>query len=268
MHKETGERIDQFIRDLFFDLQTVDGVKPLEIWSGFRESEDQLEKTSLIKNLYKIALPLVNEHCRGRRFEVHAAKAYLTVSGVLKAFSEDSTGGLFERFPDPPTSNEEQKELYRFVKAKAAEIAAQVEPPEGSRPDEASNLEAGVFPDGLFDFRELRIVDNELPFIIFTDKEYRVIHGLAIVYGWLIDLESLFLQTLAENAVDKAVIEEYRRFSARVHQENPLLTEGGKMGSQELIDYIRVKLQYQDYLDVFEKVYRWFELAREKFGAL
>ena len=267
MHKETGERLDQFIRELFFDLQTVDGVKPLEIWSGFRESEDQLERTSLIKNLYKIALPLVNEHCAGRPFEAHAAKAYMTVGGVLKAYSADPDGGLFERFPDPPTSNEEQKNLYKFVKAKAAEIVTAVEPPEGSRPDEAWGLDADVFPDGLFDFREMRIVDNELPFIIFTDKEYRVIHGLAIVYGWLIDLESLFLQTLGENAVDKDMIEEYRRFSARVHQENPLLAEGGKMGSQELFDYLRVKLQYQDYLDVFEKVYRWFELAKEKYLA-
>ena len=86
-----------------------------------------------------------------------------------------------------------------------------------------------------------------------------------MVYGWLIDLESLFLQTLAENSVDKELIEEYRQFSALVHRDNPLLMEGRKMGSPELTDYIRVKLQYQDYLDVFEKVYRWFEMARDKY---
>ncbi len=265
MHKETGERLDQFIRELFFDLQTIDGVKPLEIWSGFRESADQLERASLIKNLYKIALPLANEQCAGQPFEAHAAKAFMAVAGVIKHFSADAGAELFERFPDPPTGAEEQKELYRLVKAKLAEIAAQVRAPEASRQGEPSGLDAGVFPDGLFDFREMRVVDNELPFIIFTDKEYRVIHGLAIVYGWLIDLEALFLQTLSENGVDAAVIEEYREFSARVHRENPLLMEGRKMGSQELIDYIRVKLQYQDYLDLFEKVYRWFELAREKY---
>lgn len=265
MREETGQRLDQFIRELFFDLQTIDGVKPLEIWNGFRESEDQLERTSLIKNLYKIALPLVNEHCAGRPFEAHAARTYMAVSEVLKEFFRDSGAELFERFPDPPTSSDEQKALYRAVKAKAAEIVAQMEPFEGVPSDHPSDLDAGVFPDGLFDFRELRIVDNELPFIIFTDKEYRVIHGLAIVYGWLIDLESLFLQTLAENGVDKTIIKEYRQFSALVHGENPLLMEGRKMGSQDLIDYIRVKLQYQDYLDLFEKVYRWFELAREKY---
>ncbi len=265
MHEGTGERMDQFIHELFFDLQTVDGVKPLEIWNGFRESEDQLERTSLIKNLYKIALPLVNEHCAGRPFEAHAARAYMAVAGVLKDFSRDSSLALFERFPDPPTSSDEQKDLYRLVKAKAAEIVIQMEAPEGVPSDRSSDLDAGVFPDGLFDFRELRIVDNELPFIIFTTKEYRVIHGLAIVYGWLIDLESLFLQTLAENGVEKSIIEKYRQFSALVHRENPLLMEGRKMGSQDLIDYIRVKLQYQDYLDLFEKVHRWFELAREKY---
>jgi hypothetical protein len=264
MHKAAGERIDQFIRDLFFDLQTVDDVKPLEIWNGFRESDDQLERTSLIKNLYKVALPLVNERCAGWPFEVHAAKAYITVAGVLAAFSTDSGAELFERFPDPPTSMEEQKALYRVVKEKTADIVAKVESPEGIR-DQPSDLSAGVFPDGLFDFREMRIVDNELPFIIFTDKEYRVIHGLAMVYCWLIGLEALFLQTLAENHIDKELIEAYRQFSSRVHRENPLLVEGGKMGSQELIDYIRVKLQYQDYLDLFEKVYRWFEMARERY---
>ncbi|HUI71723.1 MAG TPA: hypothetical protein VL354_14480 [Spirochaetia bacterium] len=266
MREETGERLDHFIRELFFDLQTIDGVKPLEIWNGFRESDDQIERTSLIKNLYKIALPLANERCAGRAFEAHAANAYMTVEGVLACYSGTSRDALFERFPDPPTSGDEQKELYKMIKAKAAELATQVEPPEGIPSDPASGLDAGVFPDGLFDFREMRIVDNELPFIIFTDKEYRVIHGLAIVYGWLIDLESLFLQTLAENQVDATICNEYRQFSLQVHRENPLLMEGRKLGSQELIDYIRVKLQYQDYLDLFERVYRWFELAREKYN--
>jgi len=262
MHEETGERAGQFIRELFFDLQTIDGVKPLEIWNGFREPEDQREMAALVKNLYKIALPLVNEHCAGKPFEAHAAKAYMTVAGVLKDFSQKT---LFETFPDPPTSSDEQKELYQVVKASAAGMVAELDPPEGIAPDGPAGLDAEVFPDGLFDFRELRIVDNELPFIIFTDKEYRVIHGLAMVYGWLIDLESLFLQTLAENNVDEPIREEYRQFSALVHRDNPLLMEGRKMGSQELTDYIRVKLRYQDYLDLFEKVYRWLETAREKY---
>jgi hypothetical protein len=265
MREETGERLEQFIHELFFDLQTVDGVKPLEIWSGFREPEDQREKASLVKNLYKIALPLANEQCAGQPFDAHAAKAYLAVAGVMKHFSADSGAELFQRFPDPPTGAEEQKELYQLVKAKASEIAAQVEMPPDVAKERAPGLDAGVFPDGLFDFREMRVVDNELPFIIFTDKEYRVIHGLAIVYGWLIDLESLFLQTLSESGVGTDVVEEYRMFSARVHEENPLLMDGRKMGSPELMEYIRVKLQYQDYLDLFEKVYRWFEVAREKY---
>ncbi len=265
MHEEKGERAGQFVRELFFDLQTIDGVKPLEIWNGFREPEDQGEKAALVKNLYKIALPLVNEHCAGKPFEAHAAKVYMTVAGILKEFSRHSGTALFESFPDPPTSSDEQKELYRVIKESAAGIVEQLDPPEGIAADRSPGLDAEVFPDGLFDFRELRIVDNELPFIIFTDKEYRVIHGLAMVYGWLIDLESLFLQTLAENSVDKELIEEYRQFSALVHRDNPLLMEGRKMGSPELTDYIRVKLQYQDYLDVFEKVYRWFEMARDKY---
>ncbi|MGA2764200.1 MAG: hypothetical protein ABSG17_12610 [Spirochaetia bacterium] len=258
----------EFIHELFFDLQTIEGVKPLEIWNGFRESEDQVEKTSLIKNLYKVALPLVNEHCAGRPFGAHAEKAHDAVAAVVASFSAESGASLFERFPDPPTSGEEQKELYRFIKARTAEVVASGDPSNAPPPPpRASGLEAGVFPDGLFDFRELRIVDNELPFIIFTDKEYRVIQGIALVYGWLIDLERLFLQTLEENRVDASIMDEYRKFSVRVHAENPLLAEGVRMGSRELMDYIRVKLQYQDYLDLFEKVYRWFELAKEKFTA-
>jgi hypothetical protein len=258
--------LDQFIRELFFDLQTIDGVKSLEIWNGLRESEDQLERASLIKNLYKIALPLANERCAGRPFAVHADLSYRTVAGVLGHFLSDAGAALFQQFPDPPTSGDEQKELYRIIKAKTQQIVAQSDPPQKVHGEPAPGFDAGGDPDGLFDFRELRIVDNELPFIIFTDKEYRVIRGLALVYGWLIDLESLFLHTLADTRVDASVIEEFRRFSEQVHRENPLLVEGRKMGSQELIDYIRVKLQYQDYLDLFEKVYRWFELAQEKYA--
>jgi len=266
MPEETGTSLDQFIRELFFDLQTIDGVKPLEIWSGFREAEDQLEKTSLIKNLYKIALPLVNEHCTGQPFGAHAQRLRETVAGVLEHFSPDRVQRLFQRFPDPPTGSDEQKELYAMVKEESANIVARDEPEDPVPAEPASGLDSKVFPDGLFDFRELRIVDNELPFIIFTDKEYRVIRGLALVYGWLIDLESLFLGTLLDNDIDESIIEEFQQLSERVHRENPLLDEERKMGSQELIDYIRVKLRYQDYLDLFEKVYRWFEQAREKFA--
>ena len=68
-------------------------------------------------------------------------------------------------------------------------------PPPG-RPADA------IFPDGLFDFREMRIVDNEMPYIIFTDKEFRVIHGLAIVYLWLIDLDGIYCATLDSLGAD------------------------------------------------------------------
>ena len=135
MHEEKGERAGQFVRELFFDLQTIDGVKPLEIWNGFREPEDQGEKAALVKNLYKIALPLVNEHCAGKPFEAHAAKVYMTVAGILKEFSRHSGTALFESFPDPPTSSDEQKELYRVIKESAAGIVEQLDPPEGIAAD-------------------------------------------------------------------------------------------------------------------------------------
>ena len=103
-----------------------------------------------------------------------------------------------------------------------------------------------VFPDGLFDFREMRLVDNELPYIIFTDKEFRVIHGLAIVYLWLIDLDTIFLETLAEQGVDAELREEYRQFGRRVHKENPLIIHGRRMDAQELLAHIKEKLKYED----------------------
>ncbi len=265
MGKTTDAGLDQFIRDLFFDLQAIDGVKPLEIWNGFREAEDRLERTNLIKNLYKITLPLVNERCAGRPFEDHARRSYETVAGVLGQLShEEAVSELFRRFPDPPTTSNEQKELYKFFKAATAEIAARGDSEPGADKREPG-LDVAGFPDGLFDFRELRIVDNELPFIIFTDKEYRVIRGLALVYAWLIGLDALFVRTLADSGIDASIGEEFRQFSVRVHRDNPLLGQERNMGSQELVDYIRLQLQYQDYLDLFEKVYRWFELAREKY---
>ena len=41
----------QFVRALYFDMQTVEGVKPLEIWNGIRERNDPFEAASLVKNL-------------------------------------------------------------------------------------------------------------------------------------------------------------------------------------------------------------------------
>ena len=264
-------RIAQFVRGLYFDVQTVEGVKPLEIWNGFREFDDPFEKSGLIKNLYKIAVPLVNEHCFGQPFERQSRRAKTTVSAVLAFFNENPDSRVFGRFPYPPTGDADQKELYRMVKAKTRALLAvpvdTEEPPEAaSSPKRAGVLAEAVFPDGLFDFREMRIVDNELPYIIFTDKEFRVIRGLAIVYLWLIDLDSLFLHTLSENGVAAAIVEEYRQFGRRVQKENPMTIHGKKMDARELVLHIHEKLKYEDYLDLFENVYRWFEQAREKFG--
>jgi hypothetical protein len=261
-------RLVQFVHGLYFDIQTIEGVKPLEIWNGVRERDDPFEKTGLVKNLYKIAIPLVNERCFRLPFEVHSRSAKETVARALADFAANPEARLFDRFPYPPTGDGDQKELYRFVQAQVRAILE--EPADGrgvpEQPPETAGLSGGVFPDGLFDFREMRLADNEMPYIIFTDKEYRVIHGLAIVYLWLIDLDAIFLGTLSENGVDAAIIEEYRQFGRKVHKENPLTIHGKRFSAGDLAAHIHEKLKYEDYLDLFENVYRWFEQAREKFA--
>jgi hypothetical protein len=270
MREGTGERhgetrLPQFVHGLYFDLQTIEGVQPLEIWNGVRESFDPFEKTALVRNLYKIVIPLVNERCAGRPFEEHSRRARETVSAVLAWLLEGSGEAVFERFPYPPTGDADQKELYRAVKTRAEALLAGIDAAGEAEP--APTREAipqGVFSSGLFDFKEMRIVDNELPFIIFTDKEFRVIHGLAIVYLWLIDLDAIFLQTLEENGIDASITEEYRSFARRVQKENPLAVQGRSIDPRELQVLIQERLKSADYLDLFETVYRWFEQARAK----
>ena len=234
-------RLAQFVHGLYFDIQTIEGVQPLEIWNGIRELFDPFEKTSLVKNLYKIVMPLVNEKLlRTAVRSALARRAKATVDATLSWFSADPDERIFERFPYPPTGDADQKEVYRMVKARAAAAAG------GDRRREQRRTGApgagtivapsGCFPDSLFDFREMRIVDNELPYIIFTDKEFRVIHGLAIVYLWLIDLDAIFLATLAESGVDETIIEEYRQFARKMQKENPLTIRGRRMDAAELID--------------------------------
>ena len=75
-------RLAQFVHGLYFDIQTIEGVQPLEVWNGIRELFDPYEKTSLVKNLYKIAMPLVNTRCYGRPFELHSRRAKETVDAV------------------------------------------------------------------------------------------------------------------------------------------------------------------------------------------
>jgi hypothetical protein len=263
-----GTSLAQFVRGLYFDIQTIEGVQPLEIWNGVREAFDPFEMTLLVKNLYKIALPLVNERCFGQAFEIHSRRAHETVSALIAWFLGNAEERLFQRFPYPPTGEGDQKEVYRLVKTRAGELLADLDaaPPQDPAPEaEAQTLSQGVFPDGLFDFREMRLVDNELPYIIFTDKEFRVIHGLAIVYLWLIDLDTIFLDTLKSNGVESAIIDEYRQFGRRVQKENPLTIHGRKMDAGELVAHIHEKLKYEDYLDLFADVYAWFEQIRATF---
>ena len=265
-------RLAQFVRGLYFDIQTIEGVQPLEIWIGIRETFDSYGMTALVKNLYKIVVPLVNERCFGTPFARHSRIAHRVVNALIAWFLEDPDTRLFARFPYPPTGDADQKELYRMVKARANALVAELDRADETAREEAAQnpthpLAQGTHPDGLFDFREMRIVDNELPYIIFTDKEFRVIHGLAIVYLWLMDLDTIFLETLAERGVEQALIDEYLQISRRVRKETPLTVHGRSMDAEELLAHIHENLKYEDYLDLFEDVYRWFEQAKAKFTA-
>jgi hypothetical protein len=258
--REREVNLPQFVRGLYFDLQTIEGVQPLEIWNGVRESFDPFEKALLLANLCKIVVPLVNERCSGRPFDVHSRRAAETVAAAAaELLAED--GGLLDRFPHPPTGDVGQKELYRAVRDRADALLARIDE---TAPDGPAAAPLSPFSTGLFDFREMRVVDNELPYIIFTDKEFRVIHGLAMVYLWLIDLEEIFLAALSAHGVDAAIAEEYRAFARKALKDNPLAGQGKLMEPRQLLSHIQERLKGEDYLELFESVYRWFEQARAK----
>ncbi len=256
----------QFVRGLYFEVQTIEGVQALEIWDGIHERHDSFGAASLMKNLCKIVIPLVNERCFGRAFTLHAQRARETLAALAAWFEEDPESRLYERFPYPPTGDGDQKELYRVVRARAGAILEQIDADAEDAKPAAPPSSTGMFPDGLFDFREMRIVDNELPYIIFTEKEFRVIHGLAIVYAWLIDVDAIYLESLGRSGVDSALIDEYRAFARRVQKEIPLVIKGRKIEPRELIAHLGEKLKYEDYLDLFENVHSWYEEARSRLG--
>jgi hypothetical protein len=267
MRESTDARLGSFVRALYFDLQRIDGVKPLEIWNGVRESFDPFESAGLVKNLYKIVVPLVNTAFFGRPFDEHGRAGREAVESLVGWYAENPESRLFHRFPHPPVGDEGQKELYGVVRDRARQIVdgLVVRHPAKPTPQPAGQAtQEGIFPDGLFDFREMRLVDNELPYIIFTDKEFRVIHGLAVTYLWLIDIDARFTGSLESLGVGGGIAEEYRKFTRRVHRENPLTIGTRKMDAEALVAHIHEKLKYEDYLDLFENVYRWLEATREK----
>jgi hypothetical protein len=87
------------------------------------------------------------------------------------------------------------------------------------------------------------------------------------VYLWIIDADAIFLDTLSRNGVPPAFVEEYRQFARKLHGDNPLTIKGKSMDSHGLVELIQEKLQYEDYLDVFENVQKWFEQTRARFSA-
>ncbi len=269
MREKTGDRGSDvrrapFARALYFDLQAIDGVNPLEIWNGLREMQDPYEKAGLVKNLYKIVVPLVNERCYGRAFPEHSRLVYQTVGAAVRELSSGPEP-LAERFPWPPTGAADQKELYQVVRARAAAALEEIDsaaPPSDEKP--ASPEQAAV-ADGLFDLTEMRLVDNEFPYIIFTEKEFRVSHGMAIVYLWLIEGDTIALRTLEDLDTDSSLVDACRAVGRKVHRENPLIVNGIRLGARELLALIQERVRAgTDYLDLFENVYAWFDETRRK----
>jgi hypothetical protein len=269
----------QFVRGLYFEVQTVEGVRPLEIWNGVRERSDPYEVALLSKNLLKIVIPLVNEKCAGRAFVEHQERVKRTLAALIAWYGEDPEARLYQRFPYPPTGDADQKELYLAVRNAARTLLEGIDADVARAPVQDKIIRGHgmpwhsggpgpeAFPDSLFDFQELRIVDNELPYIIFTEKEFRVIHGIVTVYLWMIDADAIFLDTLSANGVPPTLIDEYRQFARKVHGENPLTIKGRSVDSHGLVELIQEKLKYEDYLDVFENVHKWFEQTRARFAA-
>ena len=259
-------RLAQFVRGLYFEIQTIEGVQPLEIWIGIRETFDSYEMTALVKNLYKIVDPARERALLWNTvFARHARVAHRAVNALIAWFSEDPETRIFARFPYPPTGDADQKELYRFVKARASTIVAEVDKAEVMPLRAvAAPLAPGTFPDSFFDFREMRIVDNELPIHHLyrqgVSRHPWPCHRLPLAHRSRRDLHG----DPSRTSVEAALIEEYRRLARRVHNENPLTIHGRSMNATELLTHIHEKLKYEDYLDLFENVYSWFEQARAK----
>ena len=251
------ENLARFARALYFDIQSIDGVKPLEIWNGLRELDEPFEKASLIKNLCKIVVPLVNEECFDRGSSDHAGLVERSVKALYADLCKDPQTLIFNDIPDPPVRDEEQKQLYLAVKSGASAAVKRV--------IAATRRKSRVpSPDRLFDFRELRVIDNELPYIIFTDKEFHVIHGLVLVYLWIIDIPSMFISLLRETGVSDEIPQTLEELSDSIVKENPLLIRGKKTSPRALVSKLDDKLKEGDYLDMFESVHRWFEELKER----
>jgi hypothetical protein len=251
---------------LYFDVHRIDGVKPLEIWNGFRELLDPLERAALLKNLIKMAIPLVNERCASMAFPGQARLAQSTVSDALSWYSESPAGRLFASFPDPPVHEPEQKRLYRSLKERISALLDERMAGEKSAAHEGDPEPPGQepLPDGLFDLREMRFSDNELPFLIFTDKEFRVIHGLALVYLWLLDVDSLFLDKLRGGHGTEKIVNGYIHAMRKADQDNPLFLGTVKPEHGVLTDSLKKRLVGEDYLDFYDRIHEWFEKTEKK----
>ena len=138
----------QFVRGLYFEVQTVEGVRPLEIWNGVREKHDTYERSTLVKNLLKIVVPLVNEECAGSAFTEHQRRVRETLTALIAWYDKDPGTRLLRRFPYPPTGDGDQKELYRVVRDTARKILAEIRRGAlpGRRPSSAATACRGTPP--------------------------------------------------------------------------------------------------------------------------
>ncbi len=270
-----------FVHSTYYGIHDIKVVKAQEIWDGIKNPNNSQAQAKLAENIYKIGIPLVNREKSSLPFQTQATYIQDGVSKGWEYYMDNPQNRFFNKFPNPPQSEVDERQIRSHIKIKMRNIIRDIikkEIQEGRKVQKMGGKLLGfqtIFTDGIFSFEELRIVDNEYP-QTFSDKELMFLKAFVLAYMRLICIDELFIDTLTEIGIEEDLINKFKDISSKVNDDEEKIVIDSPSGTEILGSPYKERVRNKDFagflnevrskgeiLEWLEWLYKWFYESKE-----
>ncbi len=277
------DNISMFVHSTYYGIHDIAVVNAQEIWDGIKNPNNSQSQAKLAKNMYKIGIPLVNIEKSSLPFQTQATYIQDGVSKGWEYYNSNPYKRFFNKFPNPPQSEVDEKQIRSHITIKMRNIIRDIIKKEIQERRKLQKMGAkllgfqSVLTNGVFSFEELRIVDNEYP-QTFSDEELMFLKAFVLAYMRLICIDELFIDTLTEIGIEEDLVNKFKDISSKVNDDEGNIIIDSPSGTESLGSPYKERVRNKDFagflneerskaeiLEWLKWLYGWFYGLKEKF---